>query len=126
MRKNSDKVLPPHLATGIEAERLAGKYLRRQGLTTVYRNYRSRYGEIDLVLQDGDTMVFVEVRFRNNIRYGTAAESITREKTEKIRKTAQFFLQDNHRYAHLYSRFDVVAVSSSGDQPEITWIKDAF
>ena len=126
MKKNSGKALPPHLQTGIEAERLAEKYLRREGLTTVVRNYRSRYGEIDLVLRDGNTLVFVEVRFRNNIRYGSAAESITRGKTEKIRKTAQFFLQENYRFAHLYSRFDVVAVSSSGDQPEITWIRDAF
>src|SRR4051812_25272216 len=81
---------PPHLSimadhrSGVAAEQLAESYLARLGLEIVERNYRCRFGEIDLIALDGDALVFVEVRLRRNSRFGGAAASIDYAKQRKL------------------------------------------
>ena len=126
MKKDSKPHLPLHLWRGNKAETTAEKYLLSQGLHALSRNYRCRVGEIDLLMRDTETLVFVEVRYRSNPAFGTPAESITPRKIQRIRKTAEHFLQANRELAYLYVRFDVVAISASAGKQDILWIKDAF
>jgi putative endonuclease len=109
---------------GRQAETLAWKYLQSRGLRLLQRNYRSRRGEIDLVLQDQDSLVFVEVRYRSESRFGSAAESVDRRKQSKLVACAQHYMQSYPKLARQPCRFDVVSVGGSGDA--IEWIRDAF
>ncbi len=126
MKKNSKPYLPLHLQRGNNAESLAEKHLINQGLVAIESNYRCKAGEIDLLMQDVDTLVFIEVRYRSNPFFGTAAESITPRKIRRIRKTAEHFLLTHRQYTHLFMRFDVIAISSQTGKQELLWIKDAF
>jgi putative endonuclease len=106
---------------GLQAEDLAAAYLQRRGLKLRARNYSCRLGEIDLVLLDGDTVVFVEVRQRSNRAFGGAAESITARKRTKLVAAARHFLARER--ALPACRFDAVLVDGEG---HIEWIRDAF
>jgi len=106
---------------GVEAEDLALAYLQGQGLRLKTRNYACRLGEIDLVLLDGATVVFVEVRQRSHSTFGGAAESITARKRNKLIATARHFLARQHSLPAC--RFDAVLVDGAGG---IEWIRDAF
>lgn len=108
---------------GDVAERLALDYLVAHGLTPVTSQYRSRFGEIDLILREGQTLVFVEVRLRSSNRYGGAAASITGKKTRRILATAQQFLAQLKPVPPC--RFDVVLLGT-GTPPKIEWLRDAF
>jgi len=112
------------IAQGAVAEDLVLGYLQGQGLTLVTRNFRCRVGELDLIMRDGEYLVFVEVRSRRSIRYGAPAESVTRTKQQKLLRAAAFYLQRQN--LDLPCRFDVVAVLQSGGDPQIEWIRDAF
>lgn len=106
---------------GRHGEELALKYLKQRGLKLLERNYASRHGEIDLVMQDQDTLVFVEVRYRKHDGFGGAAESIDYRKQSRIANTAEGYLQ-----AHPWRgacRFDVVAIEGTA-KPQ--WIVGAF
>ncbi len=106
--------------TGKKAEDDALAFLQGKGLMPITRNFRCRLGEIDLIMSDGNTLVFIEVRKRKNRLYGGAAASITTGKQQKIIKTAHFYLQ---RYKTLPScRFDVVA----WDGNECQWLKNTI
>ncbi|MBL7004721.1 MAG: YraN family protein [Gammaproteobacteria bacterium] len=111
---------------GFAIEDLAKSYLEENGLTLISQNFHSRFGEIDLIMQHQQTLCFIEVRHRKTTTYGSAAESITPSKQQKIRKTALFFLQKNNQYNGLNMRFD--AMLSQGKQKEVNfeWIKNAF
>ena len=89
-------------------------------------NYRCRAGEIDLVMHDGDTLVFVEVRYRRRKRFGSGAESVDRVKQHRIIRAASRYLQQHPRWADNVCRFDVVSLSGDEGDPEIEWIKHAF
>jgi len=115
-----------HLDKGKEAETLAGRYLARQGLALVQRNYHSRYGEIDLVMTDGDSIVFVEVRYRQRSAFGNAAETVDRRKQARIIACARYYLQQHPVASTHPCRFDVIGVSGSFGNPQIEWIVDAF
>ena len=105
---------------GAQAERRAAQYLQQQGLKPVAQNYRSRFGEVDLVMQDGATLVFVEVRLRRNAGFGGAAASIDAHKQRRIVRTAQQYLAG---LAHVPPcRFDAVLVDDAGMQ----WLRNAF
>lgn len=106
---------------GDDKERLARSYLERRGLSLLARNYRCRRGEIDLVMRECDTLVFVEVRFRASNRFGTPAETVDLRKQRRLAAAAAHYLQ--HHPSPLPCRFDVLAVSG-GDR--IDWIRDAF
>ena len=110
---------------GAQAEELALQYLQQQGLSVVNRNYHCRRGEIDLIMIDTNTLVFIEVRYRKSALFGGALESVNYAKQKRIIHTAQHYLQQQSA-SHDNYRFDVIAISSNQSNPEITWIKDAF
>lgn len=109
---------------GFAAEEVARQYLLKNGLKLVESNYRSRGGEIDLIMYDGDYLVFVEVRARNSQAYGGALASIGLQKQQKILRTALLYLSVKKLHDKHPIRFDVVALD--GLPPEIEWIKNAF
>lgn len=109
---------------GQQAEELCTAHLRQHGLTILQRNFRSRFGEIDIIAGDDDQLIFVEVRFRKNTRYGQPYETVTRKKQEKLIKTAWSYLQNQHAGLNKACRFDIMSVTSSPQQ--IEWIKHAF
>lgn len=108
-------------ALGDAKERAACDYLQRQGLRLVAHNVRCRLGEVDLVMRDGDTLVFVEVRYRRAQGFGGAAASVDRRKQARLIAAAGFYLQRHP--CDLPCRFDVVAL---GDGGSLDWIRDAF
>ena len=110
------------VAKGKYQEDRALDYLNNQGLSLVERNYHGRYGEIDLIMKMGKTVVFVEVRYRKSSYFGTALESVGYQKQQKIIKTAQYYLQKHQLTDKIGTRFDVIAMS----QGHLEWIKDAF
>ncbi len=112
------------LQTGLKAEDLARDYLLRRGLIWRASNYRTRIGEIDLIMQDGGYLVFIEVRARSSAAYGNALESITVTKQQKIMRTAALYLQRYSESEQYACRFDVVGLQ--GHPPKISWIKNAF
>ena len=111
---------------GQRAEEQALRYLEDRGLQPVERNYASRRGEIDLVMRDRDTLVFVEVRLRHDNRFGSAAESVTGPKQQRITRAASHFLCSRKQWRNHPCRFDVLAISGRGETPQIDWIRDAF
>lgn len=107
---------------GAQAESLACAHLELGGLKLITRNYRCPQGEIDLVMQDGDVLVFVEVRYRQSNAFGSPAETIDRRKQARLRAAANHYLV---KYAiDRACRFDVVAMS--GREACIEWLRDAF
>jgi putative endonuclease len=109
---------------GKEAEAQALAYLEQQGLKRVERNFSARRGEIDLIMGDGGTLVFIEVRYRKGSTFGSAIESVNRSKQQRLLLAAQYYLQSHPQYAASPCRFDVIGIS--GEQGRIEWIKDAF
>lgn len=111
------------ISQGAQAEQLASQYLQQQGLELVAQNYRSRFGEIDLIMHDGATIVFVEVRLRRNGRFGGAAASIDARKQKRIISTAQHFLAGLARVPPC--RFDAVLLGDA-QGGNVQWLKNAF
>ena len=107
---------------GRSAERSAERYLRRHGLVPLARNFRSRFGELDLIMRDEECIVFVEVRSRRRSTVVGAAESVDRHKQRRLTRAASFYIVRNPEVANAPMRFDVVAVEGS----TLTWIRDAF
>lgn len=107
---------------GSKAEARACAYLQARGLELLARNFRTRNGEIDLVMRDRTTLVFVEVRYRYSAAFGTAGESITATKQARVRHAAEHFLQQHPAYRDCACRFDVVAC----DEQATEWLTDAF
>jgi len=116
------------LSKGLAYETIALKYLERNKLTLVEKNFHTRFGEIDLIMKDGDTLTFVEVRYRQSTSHGSASESVNLSKQRKIIKSAKLFLMQNNGW-HLNSRFDVIAISPATLLPfkhKIDWYQAAF
>jgi len=108
---------------GRRAEQWAAQYLQRQGLKPVAQNYRSRYGEIDLIMRDGATLVFVEVRLRRNGNFGGAAASIDAHKQQRIVRTAQQYLAGLGHTPPC--RFDALLLDDdTGSNAQ--WLRNAF
>ena len=110
---------------GRQAERIAKRYLKNQGLQFIEANFHSRMGEIDLIMRDLDTMIFVEVRYRKSTVYGSPLETITPSKQNKIRLTAESYL-GKHNLNNIDCRFDTIGLSGLIASPTIEWIKNAF
>jgi len=102
-------------------EALAADYLAARGLRLIARNHRCRFGEIDLVMRDGDSLVFVEVRYRGSSRFGSPAETVDRHKQRRLIAAAGHYLHANPSV--LPCRFDVVAISGPD---RIEWLQNAF
>ena len=109
---------------GFAAEEQARDYLLKQGLKWVLSNYRSRCGEIDLIMRDDSYLVFVEVRARKSNAFGGALASVTHSKRQKLMKTALVYLSAHKLHDKQPIRFDVV--SFEGVPPKISWMKNAF
>ena len=113
---------------GKAAEEIACSHLKQHGLKLVDKNFYSRYGEIDLIMKDQSTLVFIEVRYRKNLDYGGALESVTPSKQKKIHTTALYYMQK--KGGEYNSRFDVVALTGNDinnqNQLSIEWIQNAF
>ena len=112
---------PSKRATGARYEETAVDFLRQMGYEILERNYRDRLGEIDIVAEEGGYLVFVEVKYRRDMRSGDPAEAVTPRKQQHIRRTAQYYLY-SHRCGDVPCRFDVVSILGE----EIHWIRDAF
>ncbi|UVE18595.1 YraN family protein [Pseudomonas sp. LS44] len=112
---------------GRAAEQSARQHLERQGMRLLAQNWLCRRGELDLVMLDGDTVVFVEVRYRRYAAWGGALESVDGRKQEKIARAAEHFLQQESRWSKHPCRFDVIAIDA-GDQSlaRMNWVKNAF
>ena len=110
--------------SGQDAERHALEHLQQQGLRLLAQNWLCKRGELDLVMLDGDTVVFVEVRYRKNTQWGGALDSIDERKRQKLIFAAQYFLQRESRWANAPCRFDVIAIDSNLDQ--LNWLQNAF
>ncbi|WP_305909278.1 YraN family protein [Methylomarinum sp. Ch1-1] len=116
-----NKIRAAHLNRGDQAEQQALDFLVKQGLRLVERNYRCRRGELDLIMQDRQTLVIVEVRLRRSNQYGGALESITARKQSRIIAATEHYIM-SHRINSAI-RFDVIAIS--GDH-SLNWIQNAF
>ncbi len=111
---------------GRQAEHHAERYLSQNGLRLLERNYRCRGGEIDLVMSEGQTLVFIEVRYRTHQSFGGAAASVDRRKQQRLIQAAQHYLQ-RQRSMDEPCRFDVVAIAPGKDgNPSLQWIKNAI
>ncbi len=110
---------------GDDAEQLAHDYLVQHGLMCLKRNFACKAGEIDLIMQDDTTLVFVEVRYRQSQRFGGALASVTPSKQQKLIKTAHYYLQQSTSVLPV-CRFDVMALSPSKGKIDIQWIQNAF
>ena len=107
---------------GARAEELCAELLRKAGLRVLARNWRCRHGEIDLVAEEGGTLVFAEVRFRSGERFGGAAESVTVAKQARLIAAARLYLM---RRPDTDCRFDVLLLDSL-EASRIRWIRNAF
>jgi putative endonuclease len=107
---------------GARAEDLCAELLRAAGLRVVERNWRCRHGEIDLIAEEGGTLVFAEVRLRSGAgRFGGAAESVTAAKRSRLLAAARLYLM---RRPEAACRFDVFLID--GEPAQVQWIRDAF
>jgi putative endonuclease len=109
--------------SGDAAERFAEQFLHARKLKTVTRNYRCRFGEIDLIMRDGETLVFVEVRMRASSNFGGAGGSIHVSKQRRLVATAQHYLAALQHTPPC--RFDAILMNEM-DNASVEWIKDAF
>ncbi|MFB3100771.1 MAG: YraN family protein [Gammaproteobacteria bacterium] len=108
------------------AEQTALEYLLTKKLKLLDKNFRSSFGEIDLIMQDNSIILFIEVRYRSNNHFYTALESISKKKCERIISTSYQYLSKNRSASQLDCRFDVVTLSGPQKTPTIEWIKNAF
>lgn len=108
--------------TGARYEILAAEFLRKQGYEILEQNFYSRNGEIDIVAKDGETLVFVEVKYRSCLKAGDPTEAVDKRKQERIRKTAGYYLYARNIPEEHLCRFDVVAVLGE----KVSLLQNAF
>ncbi len=113
-------------ARGAEVEAAARDFLIGQGLRAVAANANYRFGELDLVMLDGDTLVFVEVRFRRSAGFGGGVASVDARKRRKLVTAARAFLHSHRGFADATCRFDVIDGSGDPAAPTFEWLRDAF
>ena len=116
----------PSQKKGLLYEKMALVYLQKQGLKFLQKNYYCRLGEIDLVMLDHTTVVFIEVRYRENTVYGDAFDTVDKIKQNKLIKTAQLYLIQQGTYDKVPARFDVISICKHQGKPELTWVRNAF
>lgn len=113
------------LLLGKEGERVAERYLQKKGYVLVERNYRCPAGELDLIVLDRRVVVFVEVKTRTGLGFGSPLEAVEFRKQRKMIQVAQFFLAEK-RLQQRDARFDVIGVSWLGRKPVVEHIENAF
>lgn len=112
--------------SGSHWEKAAEVFLLAQGLELQQRNFSSRFGEIDLIMQDRETLVFIEVKYRKNNQHGSGADAVTFHKQNRISLTAAWYLARNPHRAEQVCRFDVISIDPEKGDQGINWIKGAF
>lgn len=112
--------------TGALAETVGQRFLEQRGLRLVTRNYRCRYGEIDLIMMEGRDLIMVEVRYRASAALVDPTLTVTSAKRRRLAQTAQRYLQDQPRFADHSLRFDVLAISGPLRSPRCKWWRSAF
>lgn len=110
---------------GQKGEDIAVRYLQKEGYRIIDRNFRTRYGELDIICIKNDVLVFTEVKTRRSEVFGAAEEALTPKKIEHIRKVALHYLS-SHQTRHKEIRFDVIAILMVNDEPRINHIQAAF
>ena len=110
---------------GKAGEDLAAQFLERNGLKILERNYRFERGEIDIIAEEGDELIFVEVKARRSTAFGAPEDAVTEEKQEQVRAVADGYLFE-HDIDNRPCRFDVVAIEFKNSKTEIRHIRDAF
>jgi len=117
----------PRSSVGQEAEAVAVNYLVRKGFKLLEQNYRCRLGEIDIIMLDKRTLVFVEVKSRSSRRYGLAALAVNPKKQMRIIRVAQRYIQEKGlKEQSLDMRFDVVGLDDFASAPSIEHYRNAF
>ncbi len=111
---------------GHHAEDFACEYLQQQGLVLLDRHFSCRMGEIDLIMREKQTVVFVEVRSRTNLDGYDPIESVTFHKQQRLLRTGSLYLQKKGWHDKFYCRFDVVGITYLNGVPQLRWIKHAF
>jgi len=106
-------------------EERARQFLEKNGYKLITNNWRNRYGEIDIIMLDKDTLVFIEVRTKSNNRYGTSIESINYKKQLQMIKTAEGFLQYKNWYNRT-TRFDVVLIDKENSIYKLEHLKNVI
>ena len=118
--------------TGAQWEKTAESFLLSHGLKLLQRNFSSRFGEIDLIMEDQGTVVFIEVKYRKSNQHGSGADAVTFHKQGRISRTAAWYLAKNPQRAEQICRFDVLSIDSqkkdrgAEKDQHINWIKSAF
>ena len=126
MASRADVAKDARRARGDAVEAAARTMLLDAGLRDIARNAACRAGEIDLVMRDGDCLVFVEVRYRRNARFGGGGASVDARKQCKLVRAAEVFLLRNRTLAAMPCRFDVVEADGDAAAPTLRWIRAAF
>ena len=118
--------MPPSTTTvGHIAEDAAVTFLNSKGLKLIERNFRSKHGEVDLIMQDRNCTVFVEVRYRKNTDFLNPLESINQKKVNNIINCCNFYIQKSKAGVDSY-RFDIITITGELKNPEIEWYENAF
>jgi len=113
--------------TGKLTEKFTAEYLTSHNLLLLEGNFHSKYGEIDLIMLDNQTYVFIEVKYRKNNLYGGGEVAVNSSKQHKLRLCAQYYLQQNQLNEYTTPcRFDIVALEGDIQTPTINWLKNAF
>ena len=110
---------------GNKGEKLACRYLRRKGYNISLCNYRCKIGEIDIIAQKGEYLIFVEVKTRLNKEFGEPFEAVTNYKQERLRRLAENYIVNNQAHKLNY-RFDVISILFEKEKPVIKHIENAF
>lgn len=110
---------------GCIGETIAAEYLRKKGYKILAMNYSCRFGEIDIIAEKDNILVFTEVKLRKNKKFANAREYVTKSKQEKIIKTAMLYLS-SFGYEQKYSRFDVIEIYYDGRVDEINHLENSF
>jgi len=118
-------VLDKRQQFGQKGESLAARHLKKNGYKILEQNYRTKMGEIDIIAKDKETIVFVEVKARRSHHFGNPKWAVTPKKQRKISMVALYYLKATNQN-NLKARFDVVAIRSKHDNPEIEIVKNAF
>jgi putative endonuclease len=110
---------------GARGETLAVWYLKKNGYRIIEQNFRTQLGEIDIIAKEKKTIVFIEVKSRRSIRYGNPKGAVTPQKQRKVSMVALQYLKSTDQM-NVRARFDVVAITSNRDEPQIEIVKNAF
>jgi putative endonuclease len=112
---------------GLLTEQFAKEYLQQKGLVFIANNFHCRRGELDLIMRDGDTLVFVEVKYRKDSHFGGAIEAITPSKIKKINQSIVFYLhQAGLNEYNTPCRIDVITLQGNINHPHVNWLKNAI